>query len=142
MVGTALKVTPVLKLLSANDTIKTYVPANTKFIDLIDWKTIIDGGDNGRYVDVKPNWDFPIVHLREGSIIPYQNFNESKTTYELVNLNTINLLIYADDDLNAEGTLYVDSDGISNETLYNEVFEYYKITYNDRKNKICSYERT
>ena len=133
MIGSSLKVTPVLKPLAANELITTYVPANTKFIDLIDLKTIIDGGSSGGYVNVQPNWNFPIVHLREGRIIPYQNFNESKTTYELVNIKSINLVVYADSSLNAEGTLYVDSDGVSAETLSSETFEYYKITYNDRK---------
>jgi len=133
MIGSSLKLTPVLKPVTETEKIKSYFPANTRFINLIDWKTIIDGGSSGKYEEIQPSWDFPILHMREGRIIPYQTFNESKTTYELVNEKAINLLIYPDLSLNAEGTLYVDRDGLDYMTLTEKSYEYYKITYNDRK---------
>lgn len=133
MVGSMLKVTPVMKFLNEENKVKSYFPANTRFINLIDWKTIIDGGDKGQNVDLEPNWDRPLVHLREGSILPYQPYDSANSTYELTQKDTIDLVIFPDENLNAEGTIYVDTDGLSEDTFEHQVYQYYKVTYNDRK---------
>ena len=133
MIGKSVIVTPVLEHVKEGNKVKTYIPPNTRYVDLIDFKTVIHGGSKGSYQYIEPRWDFPLVHLRDGRIIPYQKFNESSRTVELVKEHKINLVIFPDTSNNAEGTLYIDNDGLNQQTIYDETYQYYKITYNDKK---------
>lgn len=133
MIGKSVKVTPVLKSLKEGEMIKSYIPPHSRFIDLVDWTTILDGGSTGGYKLVNPRWEYPLVHLRDGRILPYQDFNQSLTTNELVTKHGISLLIFRDSSDNAEGSVYIDKDGVSEETIDKDIYQYYKITYNQKK---------
>ena len=133
MIGKSVIVTPVLEHTEESTKVKTYIPPNTRYVDLIDFKTVKHGGSKGSYQYLEPRWDFPLIHLRDGRIIPYQKFNESSRTVELVSAHKINIVIFPDKSTNAEGTLYIDKDGVSQKTIRDETYQYYKVTYNDKK---------
>lgn len=133
MIGSTLKITPVLKSVGKEEKISSYFPANTRFLDLITWNTTIDGGSKGKHEMLVPNWDFPLIHMREGRIMPFQTFNESKNTFELVKERFINLLVFPDSRGSADGTLYVDTDGLDQSTIEKKHYQYYRISYHDRQ---------
>uniref|UniRef100_A0A7S3P2K7 Alpha-glucosidase n=1 Tax=Euplotes crassus TaxID=5936 RepID=A0A7S3P2K7_EUPCR len=114
----------------------SYFPSNSRFIDLISLE-VIEVKGNGKQVSLEARWDYPLIHMREGTIIPYQKFGQSMTTNELVSENYIQLLIFSDRHQNAEGTLYVDKDGISLKEISSNTFEYYKITFSENMIRIA-----
>ena len=133
MIGNSLKLTPVTRKLEAGEKIKSYFPANTRFLDLVNWSTIIDGGSKGSTVDLEPSLETPLMHLREGRIIPYQNLNIANRTNDLVSKHPLQILVFPDTQKNAEGTVYVDTDGLDEAQYENGNYQYYKMTFHDRQ---------
>jgi maltase-glucoamylase len=129
MIGRALKFTPVLQDLATSPTVDSYFPAGVRFIDTFTWQIITGAGQR---VSLTPNWSWPLIHMREGSIVPYQEFGEAKTTTDLVKRQSISLVVFQDQNKNADGTVYVDSDGIDVSTVRGGIFQHYRITMSDR----------
>ena len=75
--------------------------------------------------------EFPLLHMKEGTIIPFQEFGISQTTSDLVGNHPVMLIIFPDRNLNAEGTLYIDNNGVDLDTIENKLFQYYRITASD-----------
>ena len=119
MIGNALKVTPRLEK-DIGDGLQSYFPLNSNWVDLNNPGEIIKSeGKTGKNVTLHNNAKVTQVHQRSGTIIPYQEWGifKSNTTKELIEENTISLLIYPSDLGNAEGTLYIDRDGESQADL-------------------------
>lgn len=72
LMGDALKISPQLQ--KGGKDIKSYFPANTSFIDLNNYSNEIQGGHDGKYVDLKSSNDYVNVHLRNGKIFPWQPY--------------------------------------------------------------------
>lgn len=74
------------------------------------------------------------VHLRGGWIIPWQEYSdhESMTTSHLVSRAEVTLLVYPDQNGLAEGSLYVDNDGMSWLDLFSENYQYFKFKFSNQ----------
>lgn len=139
MVGSALKVTPVLSPSSKHKgKIQSYFPANTRFISLNDFKTIINQGPTGKNLTLDTSLDYAIVHMKEGTIIPYQNTTDHyyPRTYNLINDRGLDILVFPDEFGNAEGTLYIDANGDDQSALRYGKFEYYILRYSNNTLRI------
>jgi alpha-glucosidase (family GH31 glycosyl hydrolase) len=139
MVGDALKITPQLR--SKNDSeglVVSYFPKNSRFISLNDFTSIILGGESGLNRTVKDSYNYTVVHMKEGTIIPYQNTTEQyyDRTYALINDKGLDVIIFPDMNGNAEGTLYIDKDGENEPSYELGAYEYYKLRYNNNTLKI------
>lgn len=132
MIGNALKVTPVItEEDSKNQKVSSYFPKGSRFISLNDFKTIVKGGDSGANVTIGASWSSTIVHMKDGTIIPYQDTLEKKfaVTDNLISKDGLDLLVFPDINGYAEGSVYIDNDGTSQKDLDNGQFEYYKIRF-------------
>ena len=125
MVGSALKVSPVLTQ-DDSDSLHTrsYFPEGRRFISLNDFKTIHEG--TGKNDTLNASWNYTLVHMKEGTIIPYQNTKEKyfSTTMNLITDDGLDLLIFPDKNGYAEGTVYIDSDGTSQTDIEGKVIFY------------------
>ena len=158
MLGRALKITPILKPESESSTVSSYFPPNSRFLQFGNYAVIQTGrdGENREFDSVMrdestnnkkrsitdilfPNNDsgssndieqpeIPLIHMREGTIIPFQEIEPAITSEELVKNKPTNIFIFPDENLNAQGTLYVDNDGIDLNTIQNRLYQYYRIT--------------
>jgi len=144
MVGDALKVTPVLvPETKHNGKIKSYFPANSRFISLNNFKTVVEGGPQGQNLTLEASMEFTIVHLRQGHIIPFQNMTIDHyvmTTKELIQSEPLTLLVFPDKNGNAEGFVYIDEDGDDFIDVERNAFQYYKLRFNDRGLSIEKHE--
>ena len=136
MVGSFLKVTPVLVPSSEhNGKIKSYFPAGSRFISMNDFSQIIEGGESGVEQELDASMDYTNVHLREGSIIPFQNMTSESfemRTSGLISKRGITLLAFADKMNNAEGTLYIDENGDDFNDIELDRFQYYKLRFGEQ----------
>ena len=132
MIGSALKATPVMA--PENETknkINSYFPAKSRFISLNDFKTIENGGEKGLNKTLDASWDYAIVHMRDGSIIPYQNTSDGqiRRTAELISDRGISLVVFPDSTKSASGTLYIDENGDDFNDWTIGYYQYYKFRY-------------
>lgn len=130
MVGDALKVTP--QLVSGKAPIKSYFPVGSSFIDLNDLsKEIVNS--KGEFVELQPSNEFINVHLKAGKIIPWQEYadHEAITTSELLRAY-VTLLLYPDQNGLADGTLYVDNDGVSLSDLTTGNYQYFNFRFSNQ----------
>ena len=135
MIGSALKISPVLRPESEhNGKIKSYFPAGSRFISLVDFKKILIGGEKGKNETLDALQDFTHVHLREGTILPFQNMtkdNYEMRTEDLIAKQGITLVIFADENNTADGTLYIDENGDDFTDIELNHFQYYKLRFNN-----------
>lgn len=130
MVGGALKVTPILTQLKEEDTtFKAYFPSG-KWVNVADPTEIIDtrekGGDT---VDLKTTRKSVNVHLKQGSMIAFQdNSDGSIKSVDSLIAEPISLLVNRDDNGYAYGTVFLDN-GSSLDELNNENYEYYQLHF-------------
>ena len=78
-------------------------------------------------------WDYTNIHIRGGSIVPFQNTSHEsgiKNTYDLLQ-SYLKLLIVPDDNHYAEGNLF-----IARGEITDEIFQYYSMTYSNKKLQI------
>ena len=135
MVGKELKVTPVLTSERINrGYVNSYFPANSRFISLNDFKTIVESSSSGKNMSLETSWNSTIVHLREGSIIPIQNLTETPVmrTYNLIKDVGINIVVFPDKNGNAEGSIYLDANGDDQMSFEVNHYEFYKIRYSNK----------
>ena len=129
MVGSALKVTPILtKEDSDNGKVESYFPNGVKFISLNDME-VIEG--KGRNETLRASWNYTIVHQKEGTIIPHQNSNAFflPRTQNLISNLGIGLIVFPDSDGKATGTLYIDENGDDISDYDLGFFQYYSINF-------------
>ena len=90
--------------------------------------------NDGENVTFTPSWDYTIVHMKEGTIIPYQDTNEKRfdTTTNLIKDDGLDLLIFPNSNGFAEGTVYIDNNGDSENDFEANFFEYYKIRFSQK----------
>jgi alpha-glucosidase (family GH31 glycosyl hydrolase) len=95
---------------------------------LNDWKTIVEG--NGENKAIETSWNHTIVHMREGSIIPYQviDYKTIKTTKDLID-RPISIIIFPNTKGFAEGFLYIDKDGDNRLDFQSKNYEYYQMRF-------------
>ena len=142
MVGNALKVTPVLEPETVHKgKIDSYFPKNSRFISLNDFTTIVSGGYSGGNKTLDASPDHTLVHMKDGTIIPWQNTTSHHyaTTYNLMNDRGLDILVFPDKNGNAEGKLYIDENGDDQIAFDIGNYEYYQLRYSDntlRINKI------
>lgn len=132
MVGSALKATPVMTPTSENKgKVSSYFPAKSRFVSLNDFKTIVSGGDNGLNSTFEASWNYTIVHMRDGSVIPYQNMTDGKVrrTAELISDRGVSLVVFPDLTGAASGTLYIDENGDDYNDWAIGYYQYYKFRY-------------
>ena len=136
MVGSALKVSPVLESKKDNKgKIMSYFPKGTRFISLNDFTTIPGEGNQELNVNEDNKID-TIVHMREGSVLPFQNSTVDDfvfRTRDLIENKEITLLVFADKNGNAEGTLYVDPNGDSQDNLKNGIYQHYRFRFGENR---------
>lgn len=53
------------------------------------------------------------------------------STQELVSFATTQLIVHADDNQTARGTIYLDDDGLSRTKFEQDKFQYFEITFNN-----------
>lgn len=138
MLGPALKVTPVL---APNvKTIPSYFPNQNWFAlltghkDVIFKKGVIEG--ETLVLDADVDKDIINVHIRGGSIIPFQDtFNETiRNTRELTRAKT-KLIIAPDSYDRAKGFIAFD-EGEGSETLMHKAYHLFNLTYIDGELRI------
>ena len=132
MIGSALKATPVMA--PANETkdkVSSYFPAKSRFISLNDFKTVVNGGESGVRPTLDASWDYSIVHMRDGSIIPYQNTSDGliRRTAELISDRGLSLIVFPDSTKSASGTLYIDENGDDYNDWVIGYYQYYKLRF-------------
>jgi hypothetical protein len=132
MIGSALKATPVMAPENiTQNKVSSYFPAKSRFISLNDFNTTTSGGDSGLNKTLDASWDYAIVHLRDGSIIPYQNTSDGqiRRTAELISDRGLSLIVFPDSSKSASGTLYIDENGDDFNDWTIGYYQYYKFRY-------------
>ena len=132
MVGSALITTPVMTPTSENKgKVSLYFPAKSIFVSLNDFKTIVSGGDNWFNSTFKASWNYSIIHMRDRSVIPYQNMTDGKVrrTAELISNREVSLVVFPDLTRAASGTLYIDENGDDYNDWAIGYNQYYKFRY-------------
>ena len=56
--------------------VSSFFPAKLRFVSLNYFKTIVNGDDNGLNSTFEESLNYTIVHMRDGSVIPYQNMTD------------------------------------------------------------------
>jgi alpha-glucosidase (family GH31 glycosyl hydrolase) len=138
MVGDALKITPVLSPQSEHKgKIKSYFPKNSRFISLNDFSTIIDEPKGNNHT-LETSLNYTIVHMKEGTIIPWQNTTEHyyPRTYNLIKDRGLDILIFPDKNGFAKGSLFIDQTGDNLNQFEFKHYEYYELTYSNKTLKI------
>jgi len=97
----------------------------------------------GEIYNLKASDNFVHVHLRAGKIIPIQPYesHNSMTTTELIRKAGITLLAYPDSKGHAEGTIYIDNDGMSLSDLTSKNYQYYKFKYSSQNGKSLTFNQ-
>lgn len=156
MVGKALKVTPVLRPEKEhNGKINSYFPANSRFISLNDYVSVLEQDSTGQNVTLTPSLNHTIVHMKEGTIIPIQTspMTDSYFNYHTLYLfevkkirfpansypmrtaelleQSVSLAVFANQRGHAEGTLYIDENGDDQIDLELGNYQYYGIRFNN-----------
>ena len=129
MIGDAIKVFPALS--EQETTIKAYFP-DDYWVDLNTFEVTASKGSGGSEKSLPASWEYVNVHLRGGKIIPWQDVvkDDINTTAELISFGTILLYVHPDENQQADGTLYIDNDGISQTDYDNGNYQYYKLEWN------------
>lgn len=122
LVGGALKISPILTK-GVTEKFNSYFPSG-KWVNLRDFSEICDG--NGIFA--LKNRTTVNVHLRPGSLIPFQNNSDQlvKTTDSLLE-KPITIIANRDISGVSTGSLFLDL-GISADEMKENNFEHYKIT--------------
>jgi len=135
MVGKALKVSPVLTQTdSTSGKVKSYFPKNSRFISLNDWTTVVTPGVKGENKTLSASWNYTLVHMNEGTIIPYQNTSSPNSylrTKNLIQNAGISLVIFPDINGHAQGSLYIDQNGDDVNDYALGYYQYYGIKYDN-----------
>jgi maltase-glucoamylase len=135
MMGKAIKATPVLTKEDSNSgKVKSYFPAHSRFISLNDMTTIVEGGDKGTNSTLDASWTYSLLHLNEGTIIPYQAVTPDKyfsSTVNLINDYPIKLIIFPNKNGVAKGTLYIDQNGDDMNDYNLGYYQYYGFEYSN-----------
>lgn len=107
MIGGALKVTPVLEALGDKKTFTTYFPKG-RWVNLANPSEIVGSNDKGMDVALNAQQPTVNVHLRPGSLIPWQDYKMTKamTTADLVK-QPISLIANRDTNGHAQGSLVI-----------------------------------
>ena len=133
MLGKDILFTPALG--ETDQEFDAYFP-NCHWNDLISGKSFIDFNEtnvNGRTVKLSGEYFAVHLHLRGGSIIPFQNTSSNviMRSNQLSNIST-ELIINPDQEFKASGSIIYD-DGISLETIKNKNYIHIDISMNDTK---------
>lgn len=78
-------------------------------------------------IELTPNNNTVIKHLRPGYIIPKQDLAADKINTNFIPTSTVSLLINRDSDKFAKGSLLIDN-GIETKDLEQNLYEYYRFT--------------
>lgn len=122
MVAGALKVSPILESLTG-DSFQSYFPTG-KWVNLADLSEVIEGKNQNESLNVRPTVN---VHLRPGTLIPYQNNSDySANVTDMLLVKPITLIANRDDNGFASGSVLIDY-GISRKEINDSAYGYYNI---------------